>query len=80
MKFVSPWVAYLSASGNLKPTGRLGCGARVILQELYGTEIDSIRESQKNVLNRAFGASDTVAVAAALSIPRPAKPTRSHGA
>jgi hypothetical protein len=55
-------------------------GARVVLQELYGVEIDSIRESQKNVLNRAFGASDTVAAAAALSIPRPVKPTRSHGA
>ena len=30
MQFVSPWVAYLSASGNLKPTGRLGCGGGVI--------------------------------------------------
>jgi len=59
---------------------RSAAGARLALQQLYGVEINAIREHQKNVLNRAFRASDTAASAAALSIPTPPKPTRSHGA
>jgi hypothetical protein len=55
-------------------------GARLVLQQLYGVEINAIREHQKNALNRVFRASDTTAAAAALSIPTPPKPTRSHGA
>jgi hypothetical protein len=56
-------------------------GARAELQQLYGVEIDSIRESQRSVLNRAFRAPNAAAAtAAAISLPAPVKPTRSHGA
>lgn len=55
-------------------------GARAELEQLYGVEITAIRESQKNVLNNAFRTSDAAAAASALSIPAPAKMTRSHGA
>ncbi len=62
-------------------TGQLStAGARIELQQLYGTEIEAIREHQKQVLNSAFRASDATAAAAALSIPGPTKLTRSHGA
>ena len=62
-------------------TGQLSAaGARLELEQLYGAEINAIREHQKNVLNSAFKASDAAAAAAALSIPAPAKLTRSHGA
>ena len=55
-------------------------GARAELEQLYGAEITAIRESQKNVLNNAFKTSNAAAAASALSIPSPAKMTRSHGA
>ncbi|MCW3020023.1 MAG: hypothetical protein JWN10_2331 [Solirubrobacterales bacterium] len=56
-------------------------GARAELQQLYGVEIDSIRERQRSILNRAFRSpSAAAATAAAISLPAPVKPTRSHGA
>lgn len=55
-------------------------GARAELDQLYGAEINAIREGQKHVLNNAFKTANAAAAATALSAPSPGKMTRSHGA
>lgn len=54
-------------------------GARAALEALYGPEIDALRAEQRQGLQRGLRAQDGGAVATALGMSKPFKPTRSDG-